>query len=151
MQRRTFILSATGVLIAVGAGLDIALSDVESGVAKVLHKRLDYLKLDPEGVKQYAKDVVAYHWVASPKLRGLDALGPMYTRVRWQPGKKQNGPIRKGEERLCGEYLLSSDFFRNGADETKVVHYLGYFDGPRDIVPCSNPFARPVVPEAEQG
>jgi hypothetical protein len=145
VKRRTFVISGAAVIVAGGA-LRIALSDKESAVAKILHKRLPYLSLDSAGVAQFAKDAVAHDVIAGTKLRFLDGIGPLYTRFDRSPGKKQNGDIRRGEERLVGEYLLSSDFFRNGADETRVVRYLGFYDGSKDISACSNPFARPVLP-----
>jgi len=39
------------------------------------------------------------------------------------------------------QYLISSDFFKNGADKNRTVNYLGYYD---PMVACNNPFARPV-------
>jgi hypothetical protein len=53
--------------------------------------------------------------------------------------------IRHGEERIVTKYLLSSDFFSSGADESKTVHYVRLFDALRG---CCNPFARPVVETA---
>ena len=41
-------------------------------------------------------------------------------------------------------FLLSSDFFALGADESKTVRYRGYYDPVRQVDRCGNPFARPV-------
>ena len=144
MKRRTFVIS--GIAAVVAGTLRIALSDKEAAVARMLHKRLYYLSLDPGGVAQFAKDVIANNAISGTKLLLLDAMGPLYTRLDRQPGKRQNDDLRHGEERLVGQFLLSSDFFQNGADESNVVRYLGYFDGSKDIRGCSNPFARPVLP-----
>jgi hypothetical protein len=47
--------------------------------------------------------------------------------------------IRHGEERVTTLFLLSSDFFVNGADISRPVSYVGYYDPARA---CGNPFAR---------
>ena len=47
--------------------------------------------------------------------------------------------IRHGEERVVSAFLLSSDFFVNGADTSRIVRYLGFYD---PLKACSNPFAR---------
>jgi hypothetical protein len=44
------------------------------------------------------------------------------------------------DDRICAAFLLSSDFFRNGADESGPVHYLALHDPWK--VGCTNPFAR---------
>ena len=46
------------------------------------------------------------------------------------------------EDTLVSTYLLSTDFFWNGSDESRTVNYVAYYDPNR---PCHNPFARPVV------
>jgi hypothetical protein len=38
------------------------------------------------------------------------------------------------------QLLLSTDFFRFDADETRVIHYVGFYDP--SLAPCSNPLAR---------
>ena len=44
------------------------------------------------------------------------------------------------EERICAAFLMSSDFFTNGADETRPVRYLALYEPTK--VGCTNPFAR---------
>jgi hypothetical protein len=73
-----------------------------------------YLELDPEGVDRYFADVARYD-------KGFSRHLPLPTEVYMN-------------------YLLSTDFFRNGADESRLVRYLSYYD--RAITPCNNPFAR---------
>jgi hypothetical protein len=140
VKRRTLFLSGLGLLVA-GVGLRIGLSSKESAVARMIYKRLDYLNLDPEGVAQYSRDVFS-HGVSSTKLRLTAAIGPLYDLLDRPLGKKPDGTVLRAEERIVGEYLLSTDFFTNGADTRKMVRYLGYFDGPSEYRPCGNPFAR---------
>jgi hypothetical protein len=73
-----------------------------------------YLALDREGVARYFADFARYHNGFS---RHLPLPPAVYT-----------------------NYLLSTDFFRNGADESRPVRYLSYYDPA--VTPCNNPFAR---------
>ena len=66
-------------------------------------------------------------------------LGPIYRRLDLGDRNSLTAAIRHGEERIVTNYLLSSDFFVNGADESRTVRYLGFYDPLRA---CSNPFAR---------
>ena len=138
MKRRHILLAGFGALCGL-AGLRLALSKDESAIVKVVYKRLSYLKLDDAGVRQFAHDVQREHVVSSARLHLLDAAGPLYTDTALTAHNGVNDALHHGEDRITAQYLLSSDFFRNGGDETRTVRYLGYYD-PR--VACNNPFAR---------
>jgi hypothetical protein len=144
IKRRTLLWGAGGVLaLGAVAGWRVLTSSQEDAVAKVLYKRLDYLKLDPEGVRQFARDLVMRNVISSTKLRMIDATGFLYSGFALDGDSRLSLAIRRGEERVISAYLISTDFFTNGADLGKEVKYLGFFDPMR---PCSNPFAR--LPEA---
>ena len=52
---------------------------------------------------------------------------------------EQRAKLLRGEVRFpLAQLLLSTDFFLNGADESKVVRYVRYYDPIRG---CRNPFA----------
>jgi hypothetical protein len=144
LKRRTLVISGVTALVG-GLVLRAALSNEESAVSKILYKRLHYLSLDSRGVAKFARDLVWNNEISHPKLLLLDAAGAMYTHIDRQFASIPNDDIRRGEERVVGLFLLSSDFFVNGADETRIVRYLSYFHATTDIRPCSNPFARPVL------
>jgi hypothetical protein len=78
-----------------------------------LRAHFDYLNLDPAGVERYFADYRSYRAALSPR---LPLPSDVYTR-----------------------YLLSSDFFRHGADESRTVEYVGFYDP--DVTPCNNPLA----------
>jgi hypothetical protein len=48
-------------------------------------------------------------------------------------------PLRRLEDNIVTEYLLSTDFFFHDADESREVRYLSFYE-PR-LAPCRNPFA----------
>jgi hypothetical protein len=143
VNRRLFVISTVFGTIGLAAGLALRITSRESAVVAVLRKCLPYLQLDEGGVARFAKDIVAMRVISDWKLLVLDAAGPLYGRMIHRTDTDPlTSAIRHGEDRILTAFLISSDFFLNGADESRVVHYLGYYDAVAR--PCSNPFARPV-------
>ena len=141
MKRRYFVLSGLAGVCGL-VGWRYASSTDDDAIVKVVHKKLDYLKLDEAGVRQFARDLATAKIISSPRLRIIDAAGPLYTRSALVGNNKFDNAIRHGEDRVVTQYLLSSDFFSNGADERRTVRYLHYYD---PMIACGNPFARPVI------
>jgi hypothetical protein len=141
MKRRHVLLSAVAALCGT-IGYRYASGSDESAIIKVIHKRLSYLRLDDAGVRRFASDLRVHHMISSFRLRTLDASGPLYTGLALDSHDALDDAIRHGEERVTTQYLICSDFFKNGADQSRVVNYLGYFD---PMVACSAPFARPMT------
>jgi hypothetical protein len=146
-NRRRVLLGGLGVVgvVALGAwggGRPV----LESRIADVLQRRLSFLKLNPDGVRAFARDQVTavfnkkiptwnrlrYHF--------LSAVAPSFQRFYRSTDKRSR--LARLEDTLISTYLLSSDFFLNGADESRTVNYVAYYDPLR---PCQNPFARPAV------
>ncbi|HEY3731875.1 MAG TPA: hypothetical protein VGL28_11510 [Steroidobacteraceae bacterium] len=142
MKRRYFLISALAGAFGLAA-LRYAFGSDQGAIAKVVFKKLSYLKLDPAGVRQFAHDLARTHAISDARLRLTDALGPLYTLPALSSDNRLDNAIRHGEDRITTLYLLSTDFFKNGADESREVKYLSLYDA---LVACSNPFARPVIP-----
>ena len=57
--------------------------------------------------------------------------------------EKHVGPVKLSNPTanrvLFSKFLLSTDYYRNGADPKKPVHYVAFFDP--YVSPCWNPFA----------
>jgi len=140
MRRRTFLLS-TAAAICGAIGWDFATSADQSAIVKVLHKKLHYLRLDDAGVRRFAADIAGLGIVSSLRLHVIDAADGLYTRRTLNPDTGLGRALRHGEDKVVTQYLMSSDFFINGADKNRTVSYLGYYD---PLVACNNPFARPV-------
>ncbi len=128
------------------AGGRLAMADARSAIITVLRKRLSYLQLDEAGVQQFATDLAAVQAISAPKLRMIQAVAPLYSRIEFTGRHSFAATMRHGEERIVSSYLLATDFFQNGADETKVVRYLKLYDPVRDLDACAAPFSRPVYP-----
>lgn len=144
MKRRNFLIATSAGLCGL-IGWSIATSSAADAIVRVLDKRLSYLKLDRSGVLRFAADLTNAKIISPFRLRVLDAIGPLYDRLDLSDNDKLDNAIRWGEDRVVTEYLLSSDFFKNGSDVSRVVHYLGPYD---PLVACGNPFARPAVGDA---
>jgi hypothetical protein len=88
-----------------------------------LRAHFPYLQLEPDGVRQYLAD---------------------YRRHRQPLSGRSPLP-----EDFYTQYLLSTDFFRWGADESRPVHYVAFADP--YVSPCRNPLARPpAAPHSSQ-
>jgi hypothetical protein len=149
LNRRQFL--ATGIAAVGGLGglatWRFIHSSDENAIIAVLRKRLDYLLLDEEGLHAFAKDLLAQEVISRNKLRLLDFTGVIYTRLPMISSNRNalTHAIRHGEERVVSLYLLSSDFFLTGLDESKPVRYYGYYDPMQRPRPCAHPFARPIM------
>jgi hypothetical protein len=117
----------------------------EEAITAVLRKRLSFLQLDAAGVRQFAADFANNSGISAGKLRLVNALGPIYGRLSLSHHDWLEDNVRHGEEHIVGTYLLSTDFFQNGANEDRVVRYTGLYDPLRA---CNNPFYRQAVPAA---
>lgn len=120
------VLAAAGVYIAFGGdGVDAESkgpskatkkkSEPSNGAKRkvdALLKNFSYLKLSREDVEKYVADY----------------------------GKRFGRRGNRLNDAFYTTFLLSSDFFLNGADVNKPVTYLVLHDPAR--VPCHNPFAR---------
>ena len=65
-------------------------------------------------------------------------LAACSTPTPWPPDEHV---VRRGEtlDAIGSRFLLSTDFFRHGGDESRALRYVAYFDPYRS--PCANPLA----------
>lgn len=128
MKRRKFLtIAGIGGVIAALASVKFLSTTFESSVAGLIRDELAFLSLDEQGLKKFAED---YARTASRKfkiiVKGYDFLGI---------GASQSGKIHH----IVSTYLLSSDFFINKMDETRVIKYIALFDP--YLRPCAHPFS----------
>lgn len=142
MNRRQFSAAALIATVLGAAGLRYAMSRDQDGIIAAIRKRLGYLRLDEAGLRRFADDLAATHEISSTRLRVVGAAAPLYQRIEPRHWTTVGPAVRHSEDHVTTQYLLSSDFFINGADEKRLVRYLGLYDAMR---PCANPFARPVA------
>jgi hypothetical protein len=88
-------------------------------VIALLQQKFNYLQLEPAGLIAFAQD---FQERAGKKLLG----------------QRESDP-GQFEYAVGSQYLMSTDFFRNGADESRPVKYTGYYDIYNG---CTSPFAK---------
>jgi hypothetical protein len=139
MKRRPFLaaaLAAGGLLVWA-----FSRSTQEETIAAMVYTRLSYLKLDPTGVQHFARDFAARGLLSSARLRTVGLVWPLYRRLPLE-GFRFADRVDHAAERIVSTYLISSDFFTNGADQSKTVFYRGCYDALSHA--CGNPFCRAV-------
>ncbi len=129
---------AAGVCI-IPPSLYFIAPELKTYAKKVLEKELFYLKLEPEGVSRYIDDYFRNNGNDTVSVLKWKAL--YYLKSNW----KKSDRIRD----LIKYYLLSSDFFINKTDETKVVNYLGLFNSYKSPIP--NPYSFVLYPPSVVG
>jgi hypothetical protein len=144
--RRRFLLGGLTVVVVAGVGvIGFGRMGAQSHIASVIRKRLPFLKLDEAGLEAFARDQVSFLLAKRPtwnriKYHYLSVFGKQFT--RYNRSNDSRSRRQRMEDNFASTYLLSSDFFINGSDESRVVKYLAFYDPLRG---CSNPFWRPVV------
>lgn len=79
-----------------------------------IKRQLSYLRLDRRGVRDFLSDYAAAYGASRAETTE--------------------------DSRLALHFLVSSDFFEHGADESRTIHYVRLYDP--YLSPCFNPFAR---------
>jgi hypothetical protein len=123
MKRRGFLLATTAGALGLGAAGWWVLRPTGHPLARVIHAHLSFLRLEAVELARFIAD----HERAFPRFA---------SRLESATGDER----RKLERQLVSDFLLSSDFFSNGADEGRPVRHLALYDPRR--VGCRNPFAR---------
>jgi hypothetical protein len=147
-RRRLLIGGAVTVAVAGLGVLAFGRSAAEEHIVTVVRGRLSFLKLDEAGLRQFAHDQVGALLTKRPtwnrlKYHFLNAFTKSFSKYDISNDKRTRS--QRSTDSFASTYLLSSDFFRNGADATQVVHYVMFYD---PMIPCGNPFAR-LTPEPE--
>lgn len=136
MKRRKFLLLigvGTGSL-AVPASLYFLSPAIKEYATLLIKRELNYLKLEEGSVQKYIEDYFKY---AQNDLVSKLKWKVMYY---WRIGPEQSTILFE----LVKYYLLSSDFFINKTDESKLVRYLGLYSPYTSPVP--NPFSFALYP-----
>jgi len=143
ISRRRLLISGA-ITIAV-AGLGVAFfgrSAAEEHIASVVRSRLGFLKLDEAGLREFAKDQVGALLAKRPTWNRLKYhFLKVFTRSfsKYDHSNDRRTRSERTADAFASTYLLSSDFFRSGADTTRTVQYVSLYD---PMIPCGNPFAR---------
>ena len=141
---RRSLLIGLGIAAAAVVGV-VGIGDVvtETEIASAVRRRLGTLNLDEAGLHAFAKDQIATLLAKRPtwrrvktRLRSALSKAPV---IHYDISTDKRTRRERLEDNLATVFLLSSDFFWNGADESRVVKYRELYDPMRA---CGNPFAR---------
>lgn len=107
-----------GLLASAGCGPETGSDDDASATSqpptqlldRALRQHFSYLSIEPEVIEAFSRDLTRHQGPWNPK-----TSPPPFTR-----------------------FLASTDFFQNGADETRPLHYVTYYDP--YVSSCYNPF-----------
>ncbi len=145
-RRRRFLLLGLGGAVVAGLGLvGIGVLVSKSEIVSKVRGRLSFLKLDEAGLHQFAQDQVGTLLAKRPTWNRMKYHFLHIFSKSFSPYDRSNDTRSRNEKIIDGfaaTYLLSSDFFLNGADVSRVVKYIRFYD---PLTPCGNPFARPVI------
>ena len=112
--------------------------DYSDIVLAVLRKHLGHMRIKDSDFERFAAEFTPSYGTPAMSWAGMAA--PVY---RWTALRRfipRETRFQHFEEDVVGKFLLSTDFFWRGADESREIVYVGYYD-PYGR-PCQNPFAR---------
>ena len=112
------------------AGLYVVSPSIKKYAVQLIKDELHYLKLEPGSVEQYVED----HF----RIAGVSIM----TNIQWKSFYYLGVTWKKSDKvfELIKYYLLSSNFFLNKTDETKVVKYLGFYNPYKGPIPIPYSF-----------
>jgi hypothetical protein len=148
IKRRRFLLVGSAIVAVAGLGaLGLGRIVTESEIASAVRRRLSFLHLDEAGLHSFARDQIGTLLAKRPTWKRVQTrlrsalLKPVV--VHYGGSNDTRTRRERIEDNLATVYLLSSDFFVHGADESRTVQYVNLYDPMRA---CGNPFARPPDP-----
>jgi hypothetical protein len=143
LSRRAFlgVLVGGGFAVAAGAVTWSWLRGDATWVVKaIVRRRLGFLAVGDETLERFATDYLESRAEFRGTLTRLAFLA-LPLRIGTPYGFLPLGhPLRRLEDNVVSQFLLSTDFFENGADPKRAPKYVGFADP--TVRPCRNPFAR---------
>lgn len=117
MTRRALLRALAGLAAFCWAGAArdgaTAASDPVAGIAADLRGHFEYLRFESGVIERYAR---------------------LYVENYGAPDLTQ--PVTRAQ--IHSQFLLSTDFFQNGADEGRTAQFVALYDP--YVTPCYNPF-----------
>ena len=141
LRRRRFLLLGAGSVVVVAGGYGVARwyrGDPASVIIAILERRLGYLQVDRGSFQRFAVDYLETRKEYRRELQLMALFSLPYRYVTPYPFLKQGHSLRRLESNVVSRYLLSTDFFEHGADESRTVRYVEFHD-PYSVA-CRNPF-----------
>jgi len=139
VKRRSFIrLAGIGAGICViPPSLYLVAPELNQFAIKMLKEELTYLKIAPGSIEKYVADYFA--------ATGNDLV----SKIKWKATYYLKLNYEKSDRvrDLIKYFLLSTDFFINKTDESKVVNYLKLYSPYKSPIP--NPYSFLIYPASD--
>lgn len=136
MKRKRFLqLIASGIAVSAIPGIWFLRKDARQAAINIITHELHFLKLDQKGVENFVDDYMKKHTnsLFTYELKAVDMLSLSANSLGYT-------------EFLVKDFLLSSTFFTNKMDESKLIEYTGNVYNPYKT-PCGNPFSALYFPD----
>jgi hypothetical protein len=140
--RRRFLIALGGGAGAIGAyfGLNWFFGDPRDVTVAVLHRRCGGMYVNEDTFERFAGEYADWKG-RTDLLRHLSALSlplGMWSPYEWVLPLHR---LRRLEDSIVTQYLLSTDFFLHGANLRREIQYMSFYDPM--ITACRNPFFQP--------
>lgn len=109
-----------------------------SVIVAILKRRVGYLENEPGSFERFSREYVDYKSEYATQLGRLSAIAFPLTHATFYSWLPMGHPLRRLEDNVVTKYLLSTDFFQHGADESRSLRYLSFYEP--QLAPCRNPF-----------
>jgi hypothetical protein len=107
-------------------------------IVAILKRRLGDLRVDETSFEGFAARYVGYRKDYRRQLSILSIVSLPFQYVTPYAWIEQGGALRRLEDNVVSLYLLSTDFFSNGANVDRPVNYVAFYDPYEGV--CRNPF-----------
>lgn len=141
LRRRRFLLIGAGTAVGIVTTFGVARwyrGDPASVIVAILERRLGYLNIDRGSFQRFTTDYLESRKEYRRELTLMAMFSLPYRYVTPYPILKQGHSLRRLEANVVSRYLLSTDFFEHGADESRALRYIDFHDPYR--IACRNPF-----------
>lgn len=143
LTRRLFITgAATAVVAGSYVGYKLVWGTPEEIVVAILERRLGHLRVDSSSFETFASAYVEHKHEVQGKLKKLSVISGPYQYSTAYDLVPMGHALRRMEDNVVGRYLMSTDFFEHGADESREIRYVAFYDPA--LTPCRNFLARPM-------
>jgi len=139
LSRRSFLFGMSAIGVAALAGVVSWRTSKETDiVVAILNNRLGKLNIKDGAFEKYSIDYIDYRVNYKKQLKLLGTFSGIFSIITPYSLVPIGHPLRRLEDNIVSNFLLSSDFFQNGSDYKKQVNYLGFYSPYK--APCRNFF-----------
>lgn len=139
--RRKFIGLGIGI-VGGAAALTTAykwyFGEPQSVIIAILNRRLALLNIDRDSFYLFAADYLAFRKDYRKQLSAMSVVSWPLRYVSPYELLPMGASLRRLEDNVVSKYLLSTDFFQNGAESKRPIKYFSFYDPYVSI--CRNPF-----------